>query len=142
MTETKSPTVEIPLVPYDKYVLCTGATAQERRTGTGLYLVEDKDLACHRGYVLKSTIEGVNVGDVIFSPKSFTIFIGLEGKALYVVHRDYIVARLPVGTHDNVPHDLTPEVAEIIAANRSAHQQKQSALAAAINGANGRGIIH
>lgn len=132
----------IELIPYEKYVLCTGAKAPDLRTERGLYIVEDKDLQCERLYVLKSSIEGVHTGDVIFSPKNFVIWIGMEGKALCVIHRDYIVALLPVGTHVHEPRDMTPEVVEAVAAIKAQRNAQLAAQAAAINGLNGKGIIH
>jgi hypothetical protein len=130
------------LLPYEKYVLCTGCTAPDLRTERGLFIVEDKDLACERLYVLKSSVEGVHTGDVIFSPKSFVIWIGMEGKALCVIHRDYIVARLPAGEHPHQPRDMTHEVVEAVAAIKSQKAAQFAAQAAAINSLNGKGIIH
>src|ERR1035437_9703299 len=130
------------LLPYEKYVLCTGCTAPDLRTERGLFIVEDKDLACERLYVLKSSIEGVHTGDVIFSPKSFVIWIGMEGKALCVIHRDYIVARLPAGETPPQPRDMTDQVVEAVAAIKAAKTAQAQAQMAVINGAMGRGIVH
>ena len=105
----------IPVEPFEKYVLCTTAQFPTEHTQkNGIIVVEDKDLQLLRAIVLKSTLDNVKPGDVVFTLQKFAILITHKGKCFFLIHRDQMVAKIPAGSHDAVIGDPTGEIAGAI----------------------------